>query len=199
MAGALHEELRRQESLVRQVREDLYSIEPRYRRSTATTALAASVAEQTYRLLDGLPQWQNEVTHAWREHLDRVWLFLGEDEQQHYALSAAVAGYLRSPLNHVEGQDGPGDADRPQVVAAMAAVLSALHGAVDFAETAIAGLFDAVDLKHDQELGPARRAEVAFLVGEVAEDSPALREALTRDRDLSPELLRSLRRPDGSR
>jgi hypothetical protein len=192
-ASPLRRELAQQEALVRGLREDMYSIEPRYRRSLAAAALAASIAEQTYAVMDGLPQWQNETALQWRGHLGRVWLYLAGDEQQHYALSAAVADYLRSPLNHVEGQDGPDDADRPQTVAAMAAALTLIHWAVDFVETALAGLFEAVDLKHGQELGKAREEEVTDLVGTISSHSKALREALQREREVPTDLLEALR------
>jgi hypothetical protein len=143
--------------------------------------------------MDGLPQWQNETALQWRGHLGRVWLYLAGDEQQHYALSAAVADYLRSPLNHVEGQDGPDDADRPQTVAAMAAALSLIHSAVDLVETALAGLFEAVDLKYDQEFGEAREEEVAYVVRTVSARSKALREALQEERQVRADLLALLR------
>jgi hypothetical protein len=158
-ANPLRQELSQQDALVVAIRRDLYSVEPRYRRSLATTALSASIAERTYRLTESLSDLHNEASEHWRGNLQRVWLWLAGDEQQHYALSVAVAEYMRSPLNHVEGQDGPDDMDRPQTVAALAAVLSALYWAVDFAEDALAGLFEAVDLKYDQQFVPAREAE----------------------------------------
>jgi len=193
-ATALRQELAQQASLVEAVRRDLYSVEPRHRRSLATTALSASIAERTFRLTEPLSDLHNEASEQWRRTLERVWLWLAGDEQQHYALSAAVANYLRSPLNHVEGQGGPNDMDRPQTVAALAATVSALHWGVDSAEDALAGLFEAVDLKYDQQFGPAREAEFRTLARGVREDATALRKALRTDRAITPDLLARLRR-----
>lgn len=192
-ASPLRQELSQQNSLVVAIRRDLYGVEPRYRRSLATTALSASIAERTYRLTEPLSDLHNEASEHWRGNLQRVWLWLAGDEQQHYALSVAMAEYLRSPLNHVEGQDGPDDMDRPQTVAALAAVLSALYWAVDFVEDALGGLFEAVDLKYDQQFVPAREAEFKALSREVAEDATALRQALGKDRAINADLLAALR------
>ncbi len=192
-ASPLREELSQQNSLVVAIRRDLYSVEPRYRRSLATTALSASIAERTYRLTEPLSDLHNEASEHWRGNLQRVWLWLAGDEQQHYALSVAMAEYLRSPLNHVEGRDGPDDMDRPQTVAALAAVLSALYWAVDFAEDALGGLFEAVDLKYDQQFVPAREAEFKALSREVAEDATALRQELGNDHAINADLLAALR------
>ena len=191
--AALQHELATQDTLVQQVRADLYSIHPRYHRSLATTALAGALAERTYRLADLLPDLQNETAVAWRGHLARVWSYLAGDEQQHYALSAAVAEFLQSPLNHIDGQDGPDDMDRPQIGAAYAAVLSTLHWAVDFAETAILEAFEAIDVKYDQEFPAARADDVRQLVGQTEQASRSLRADLAARRGISPELLHRLR------
>lgn len=75
-------------------------------RADATTAVAASAAEETYRLIDELPEWQNDTGALWRLHLQRVWEFLQGDHSQHYALSRAVADFLTSPLNHNKARRG---------------------------------------------------------------------------------------------
>ena len=136
---------------------------------------------------------QNETAAAWRGHLAGVWLHLAGDERQHYALSAAVAQFLLSPLNHIEGQDGPDDMDRPQTGAAYAAVLSTLHWAVDFAETAILEAFEAIDVKYDQEFPAARQEEVQRLISDVETACRSLQEDFSTRRGLSPELLSRLR------
>ena len=164
-------------------------------RADATTALAASGAQETYRLTDQMPEWQNETSGLWRTNLERVWEFLAGDRSQHYALSRAVAEYLLSPLNHNEGQDGPDDFDRPQTVAAYSAALSAIAWGVDFAVTAITQIFEAIDLKYDadhdseerwaevqREIEFVRRVVTAVVV---AERDPGL--------GFAPELLASLR------
>lgn len=145
----LQRELRAVLELEEWVRKERYGVRRGGWRAEATTAIAASAAEETYRLTDQLPDWQNETSAAWRSTLQHVWLFLGGDRSQHYVLSHAVADYLTSPLNHNEGQDGPDDFDRPQTVAAYSAALSAIAWGVDFALMAVAQIFDAIDLKYD--------------------------------------------------
>ena len=88
----LRRELALQDALVRAVRRDLYSIEPRYRRSRATTALAAAVAERTYWVTSERPDLHNEAPEEWRGHLQRVWLWLAGDEQ-HRRRNVAPAGW----------------------------------------------------------------------------------------------------------
>jgi len=97
-------------------RAELYEVRRGSWRAEATTAVAASAAEETYRLTDQLPDWQNETSAVWRANLGHVWEFLEGDRSQHYALSRAVADYLASPLNHNEGQDGPDEVKSPEVV-----------------------------------------------------------------------------------
>lgn len=99
-------------------------------------------------MTDRLPKWQNDISSAWRLNLGRVWDRLAGDEEQHYALSRQVADFLVSPLNHVEGQDGPDDFDRPQTVASLAAVVSTLGwgAGADLAVTAATQIFDAIAL-----------------------------------------------------
>jgi hypothetical protein len=145
----LQRELRVLAALEDWARAELYRVRPGGWRADATTALAASAAEETYRLTDDLPAWQNETSASWRTELQHVWDFLAGDRSAHYALSRAVADYLISPLNHNEGQDGADDFDRPQTVASYSAALSVIAGGVDFAITAIGQIFEAIDLKYD--------------------------------------------------
>ncbi|HWG93176.1 MAG TPA: hypothetical protein VNU66_02980 [Mycobacteriales bacterium] len=180
------------DALVLHVRSELYAVATPYRRAVATTALAASVAERTYRVTDALPDL-HPVSQEWRGHLDRVWAWLAGDASQHRPLSLAVADHLRSPLHHADGQDGPDDADRPQVTAALAAVLSVLHPAVERVEDALRALHEAVDVSHDQEHGPQREAEVDALVRAVTAAAAALRRALAHGDDVPPGLLTDLR------
>ena len=131
-------------------------------RGRATTAVAASAAEEAYRLSDGLPDWRNAVSDEWREHLAHVWDFLAGDSAQHYALSGAIASFLTSPLNHNEGQDGPDDFDRPQTIASFSAVASAVMWGVDFAVSAVGQIFECLDLKHGDDFTAERAEDVAF-------------------------------------
>lgn len=145
----LQRELRVIDELEEWTRTELYSLRPGRWRADATTAIAASAAERTYRLLDPLPEWQNETSASWRTNLGLVWEFLAGDQSRHDGLSRAVASFLTSPLNHVQGQQGPDDFDRPQTVAAYSASMAAVVGGADFATTAVRQLFEAVDLLYD--------------------------------------------------
>ena len=121
----LQRELRVIEELEEWARSQLYAVRPGRWRADATTAIAASAAERTYRLVEPLPEWQNETSATWRANLGHVWEFLAGDRSQRDGLSRAVAHFLVSPLNHDQGQEGPDDFDRPQTVAAYSAALSA--------------------------------------------------------------------------
>lgn len=144
----LQRELRLINELQEWARAELYGVRAGGWRAEATTAVAASAADETYRLTDGLPEWQNETSAAWRTTLTHVWEFLAGDRSQHYTISRAVADFLASPLNHNDGQDGPDDFDRPQTVASYSAALSAIAWGVDFAVTSIGQIFEAIDLKY---------------------------------------------------
>lgn len=145
---SLQREIRETRALGEWVRAELYRVRQGKLRADATTAVAAAAAEEAYRITDRLPEWRNETSAMWRGHLQHVWAFLGGDRSQHYPLSRAVAGFLLSPLNHIEGQHGPNDFDRPQTVASYAAVLSAIAWGVDFGVTAVMQIFDTMDLKY---------------------------------------------------
>ena len=187
---SLQRELRVIAELEEWTRAELYAVRPARWRADAATAVAASAAERTYRLLEPLPQWQNDTSATWRASLGHVWELLAGDPSQHDALSRAVAGFLVSPLNHLQGQDGPDDFDRPQTVAAYSAALSAVVGGVDFATTAIRQPFEAIDLLHDgddavterwaevqRELASARRI-VTAVVAAARDPQPGFTPAL---------------------
>jgi hypothetical protein len=156
----LQQELRDTEALTVWVRGQLYGVASPERRARATTAIAAAAAQEAYRLSDELSDLANAASEAWREHLVEVWAFVAGDTTQHYALSAAIADYLSSPLNHNEGQDGPDDFDRPQTIASYSAAMSAIAWGVDFATTAVQQIFDCIDLKHNDDYPPERASEV---------------------------------------
>lgn len=96
---------RRELALIRDladgVRAQLYGVREGGWRAQATTAVAASYAEEAYRLTDLLPDWQNETSARWRVNLMHVWAFLEGDASRHTTLSGAIADFLTSPLNHV--------------------------------------------------------------------------------------------------
>jgi hypothetical protein len=119
-------------------------------------ALAAAAAHRTYAIMDSQPEWQNDTSLAWQGHLDGVWTYLSGAREMHYVLSRAIAAFLLSPLNHIEGQDGPDDFDRPQTIAAYSAVTAVVIGVsdVDNANCAVSQIFQALDLEHDTEPRP---------------------------------------------
>ncbi len=158
-AQAARKELATLDDLVAEVRQRLHAVPSAGRRAQVTAVIAAAAAEETYRSSRQMPEWGNAVSEEWHAHVDGVWRFLAGDVTQHRALSAAVAGFLTGPLNHIEGQDGPDDFDRPQTIAGYAAVLSVVTWGVDFAATAVAQIFELVDLQFDGE-HPAERAGV---------------------------------------
>lgn len=151
-------------TLTNSIRRDLYAVREGAGRAAAVTAIAAAAAEQTFRYADDLPEYWNDVGGLWRQHLGHVWRFLGGDVNEHYYLSRALAEFLVSPLNHVEGQDGPSDFDRPWTVATYAAVTSAVAWGVDFATIAAGQVFECIDLKYDGEYSSERRDEVVEAV-----------------------------------
>ena len=155
-------------------RTELYGVRRGVWRHEAAMAVAASLAERTYRLTDALPDLQNETSVLWRSHLARLWEFLAGDHTQHAALSRAVADFLVSPLNHMAGQDGPDDFDRPQTIASFSAVVSAIAGGVDLAVDAIGQLYEAIDFKYESEFG-----EIEERWPEVLREADAVRRVVT--------------------
>ena len=163
-------------------------------RATATTAVAAAAAEMTYRLSDDLPEWANGVSRIWRHHLGRVWAYLTGEEEQHQAMSAAIAEYLTGPFNHRLGQDGPDDFDRPQTVASYSAVCSAVFWGTDFAVTAVGQVFDCIDLKYDGEFPPQRPIDVQMAAKRIrAIVERVVTELVSGPTALRPEVLDDIR------
>jgi hypothetical protein len=155
----LSEELKTMQEVERAVRERLYSLDAGGSRALAVSALAASAAERAYARSDAMPEWRNSTSDLWRRSLADVWSYLEGDRQRHYPLSKAIAGFLTSPLNHNDGQEGPDDFDRPQTIAAYSAAASVIFWGVDFATTAIAQIFDLIDLEYDGAMHPERTLE----------------------------------------
>lgn len=143
-------------------RAELYGVRQGAWRVEAAMAVAAAAAEETYRLTDAFPDWQNETSILWRANLARVWEYLDGDRSQHYALSRAIAEFLVSPLNHNEGEDGPDDFNLPQTMASYSAALSVVVGGVDLAMSAVRQIFEAIDHRYEAGYGEVqhRWAEV---------------------------------------
>jgi hypothetical protein len=148
-------------TLTESIRHDLYAVREGAWRSAAVTAVAAAAAEDTFRLAAASPEYWNETSQLWKDHLDHVWQFLAGDVSKHYHLSRALAEYLMSPLNHIDGQDGPNDFDRPWTIAAYSAVNSVVVWGVDFATVAVEQVFECIDLRYGAAYPVERQVEVA--------------------------------------
>ena len=168
----LRRELRVVDETQARVVERLYGVRGGSWRSTATAAVAAAVAEETYRVMAAAEQWHNDTSAEWHEHLQHVWQHLARDDNpyelsQHRYLSEAIGHFLLSPLNHDDGDGGPDDFDRPQTVAAYCAALAVVAWGVDFAATAVGRLFEAIELVHedsgDDERWQQVQEEAAFV------------------------------------
>ena len=158
--AGLRRELASLGALEHAVRERLYSVGSAGTRALAVSALAAAAAERAYARSETVPESRNETSDLWHAHLADVWGYLEGDLARHRALSTAIADFLVSPLNHTDGQDGPDDFDRPQTIAGYSAVASVVLWGVDFATTAVAQLFELIDLEYDGDHPPGREDEV---------------------------------------
>ena len=164
------DELRRELRVVDEARartvERLYGLRAGSWRSTATAAIAAAAAEETYRVIARAKDWHNDTSAEWHGHLQHVWKHLSLDTDQRFVdsqyryLSEAIGHFLLSPLNHDDGQDGPDDFDRPQTMAAYCAALAVVTWGVEFAATAVGQVFDAIDLVHDGGMDDERWRQV---------------------------------------
>ncbi len=159
-ADSISSELEMLRALERTLRQQLNSVDAGGVRALAVSALAAAAAERAYTRSDALPQWCNETSDDWRANLAVVWSYLEGDRRQHHALASAIAAFLTSPLNHIDGQDGPDDFDRPQTIASYSAAASVVFWGVDFATTAVGQILELIDLQHDWKTPPERAVEI---------------------------------------
>ena len=88
---------------------------------------------------------QREYSGTWRPVLEAIWSYAAGNDAAWYPISHAVGHYLLSPQNHIEGQDGPNDADQDEVAATIFAANAVIHGLVGFAELAAGRATDAID------------------------------------------------------
>jgi hypothetical protein len=88
---------------------------------------------------------QREYSRSWRPVLESIWSYAAGNDAAWYPISHAIGHYLLSPQNHIEGQDGPNDADDDEVAATIFAANAVLHGLVGFAELAAGRATDAID------------------------------------------------------
>lgn len=88
---------------------------------------------------------QRSYSATWRPVLASIWSYAAGDDQSWYPISHALGEYYLSPFSHVEGQDGPDDADQDEVAASIFAGNAVLHGLPGFAELASGRVLDAID------------------------------------------------------
>lgn len=136
-------------------------------RGAQRTAFAAATAERLLGAHERLPPTrQPPYTLGWRPLLDAVWRGLAGDHQAFYDVSAAVAIFHLSPQHHIEGPEGPDEADDDAVAAVLFTALSFLYGCADFAEwTAGRGTDAAFWLAEDDRAWRARRPPEVSILG----------------------------------
>lgn len=171
---------------------------PTWARHHGTILFAAAPAQRLFAWHDALPAAdQRPYSATWRPVLDAVWEYAGGDDRAYYPISHAMGHYYLSPQSHVEGQDGPNDADQDEVAATFFAANCVLHGLVDFALLAAGRATDAIDNRWYGIDEPRLRAELRRERDRQAADLAAIVHA-ARDREAwrpgaPPALLESLR------
>ena len=119
---------------------------PSWARHRGIILYAVAPAQRLMDWHDARPESeQRPYSHTWKPALQAIWAYAGGDDQAWYPISQAVGSYLLSPQNHVDGQDGPDDADQDEVAAVIFAANAVLHGLVGFAELAATRATDAID------------------------------------------------------
>ena len=88
---------------------------------------------------------QHPYSRTWRPVLGSIWSYAAGNDEAWYPISHALGNFLLSPQNHIDGQDGPDDADQDEVAATIFAANAVLHGLVGFAELAAMRATDAID------------------------------------------------------
>lgn len=119
---------------------------PPWARHRGIVLYAAGPAQRLMDWHDSRPQSeQRPYSRTWQPALQAIWAYAAGDDQAWYPISRALGAYYLSPQNHIEGQDGPDDADQDEVAAVIFAANAVLHGLVGFAELAASRATDAID------------------------------------------------------
>lgn len=111
-------------------------------RPAALTAFCASATQRSLR--EAPVETGHDVVFSPPVVLDALWRLADEpdDAASFEVLSQSLAEHLRSPYWHNLGQDGPSDADRPEISVALYSCVAALFGATDCALQASAVLVE---------------------------------------------------------
>lgn len=119
---------------------------PTWARHRGVILYAVGPAQRLMDSHDARPESeQRPYSRAWHPALQAIWAYAGGEDQAWYPISQAVGSYLLSPQNHIDGQDGPDDADQDEVAAVIFAANAVLHGLPGFAELAAGRALDAID------------------------------------------------------
>jgi len=95
---------------------------------------------------DALPKSERRAySWTWRPVLESIWSYAAGNDDAWYPISHALGNYLLSPQNHIDGQEGPNDADQDEVAATIFAACAVTHGLAGFAELAASRATDAID------------------------------------------------------
>ncbi len=85
---------------------------PTWARHRGIILYAVAPAQRLMDFHDGLQKTeQREYSRSWRPVLESIWSYAAGNDAAWYPISHAIGHYLLSPQNHIEGQDGPNDAD----------------------------------------------------------------------------------------
>ena len=143
---------------------------------------ATATAERLMRAHEALPEdEQAAYTLGWRPVLDRIWEWASGDRRAYDDVSRAVAEYLVSPQNHVDGQDGPSEADEDAAAAAIAAAECCTHAYPAFAEAVGNRALDAAYYRAcEDERWKASHPELSDLAQDLAH--PLVQNEIARQR-----------------
>jgi len=147
---------------------------------------AAAPAQRLMDWHDGLPaSEQRPYSRLWEPVLQSIWSYAAGDDRAWYPISHALGNYYLSPQNHIEGQDGPDDADQDEVAATIFAANAVVHGLVGFAVLAAGRATDYIDnrwygadekrLVTDTKAEVVRQRSALDLIVESAQDKAAWR------------------------
>ena len=188
-------ELEALERALGRAREGLETLSPT-NRWTGRLLFASAVAQRAFDRHDALPlEARRPYSETWRATLNDIWAYAAGDEAKFYDISQALGRFYLSPQHHNEGQDGPNDADHPEVAATLFAANCSLYGLTEFAVLAAARLLEGIDTDWFGVDETRRIAETRAELRQQEQDVSVIRDA---DRapwrgGAPPDLLRRLR------
>lgn len=147
---------------------------------------AVAPAQRLMNWHNGLPaSEQRPYSRMWEPVLQAIWSYAAGDDQAWYPVSHALGHYYLSPQHHIEGQDGPDDADQDEVAATIFAANTVVHGLAGFAVLAAGRATDSIDnrwygidekrLVTDTQAEVVRQRSELDLIVESAQDKAAWR------------------------